>query len=185
MIDDFSGKYEFLSNFFRYDTNCCAEVFFQAMKATCKEDVDWILECNKLNAYQAPREAKKRGHEIELRRDWDKLITLDEAKKLLRITPVEPLTTHNKQPLKLYAMYQVLSDKFASKVMTELLLSTEHETIIEGNWWHDVYWGICDGSGRSKRCEAGHYPRGENWLGRLLMEIRALKFEERKCQHAV
>ena len=39
------------------------------------------------------------------------------------------------------------------------------EELIEGNWWGDTYWGVCNGV-------------GENHLGKLLMKIR----EELKCQ---
>jgi predicted NAD-dependent protein-ADP-ribosyltransferase YbiA (DUF1768 family) len=31
--------------------------------------------------------------------------------------------------------------------------------LIEGNWWGDTYWGVCNGV-------------GENHLGKLLMKIR-------------
>ena len=31
--------------------------------------------------------------------------------------------------------------------------------LIEGNWWHDYYWGVCSG-------------RGKNKLGEILMRVR-------------
>ena len=39
------------------------------------------------------------------------------------------------------------------------LLATGNAELIEGNTWHDHFWGVCDG-------------RGENHLGRILMMVR-------------
>ena len=38
-------------------------------------------------------------------------------------------------------------------------------TLIEGNHWHDNRWGDCT----CERCSA---KEGQNWLGKILMEIR-------------
>lgn len=43
--------------------------------------------------------------------------------------------------------------------LTHLLLSTGDAELVEGNTWGDTYWGVCDGV-------------GENWLGKLLMQVR-------------
>jgi hypothetical protein len=48
----------------------------------------------------------------------------------------------------------------------EKLLETKNAELIEGNIWHDNFWGSCECS----RCN--HKP-GKNMLGRLLMEYRA------------
>ncbi len=40
------------------------------------------------------------------------------------------------------------------------LIETGRTPIVEINWWGDKFWGVCNGV-------------GENWLGRLLMELRA------------
>jgi predicted NAD-dependent protein-ADP-ribosyltransferase YbiA (DUF1768 family) len=37
-------------------------------------------------------------------------------------------------------------------------MTAPHE-LVEGNWWNDTYWGICDGTGRNR-------------LGQLLMDLR-------------
>ena len=37
--------------------------------------------------------------------------------------------------------------------------------LIEGNWWKDTYWGVCDG-------------KGQNKLGELLMKVRKIFTEE-------
>jgi ribA/ribD-fused uncharacterized protein len=42
------------------------------------------------------------------------------------------------------------------------LLQTDNDPLVEYNSWGDTYWGVCTKTGK-----------GENWLGRLLMELRA------------
>ena len=42
------------------------------------------------------------------------------------------------------------------------LVETGRKPIVEVNWWGDKFWGVCDKTNE-----------GENWLGRLLMELRA------------
>lgn len=61
---------------------------------------------------------------------------------------------------KLY-MWAFLWQKFNKPSYKERLLATGDQNIIEGNFWNDKYWGIC-----LKDFE------GENWLGRLIMNIR-------------
>jgi predicted NAD-dependent protein-ADP-ribosyltransferase YbiA (DUF1768 family) len=57
-------------------------------------------------------------------------------------------------------MRQLLEQKFApGKTLTRRLIETYPDKLIEGNHWGDVFWGVCNG-------------RGENHLGKLLMEIR-------------
>ena len=43
--------------------------------------------------------------------------------------------------------------------LTELLLSTEDSSLVEGNDWNDKFWGVCQG-------------KGLNHLGRILMKVR-------------
>jgi len=61
---------------------------------------------------------------------------------------------------KLDVMRRLLSQKFRQgSLLGKQLRDTGSVMLVEGNTWGDVYWGICKG-------------HGENWLGRLLMEIR-------------
>ena len=46
------------------------------------------------------------------------------------------------------------------------LLSTSNATLVEGNWWHDNFWGDC-------YCPKCKGIPGANTLGRLLMELRS------------
>jgi ribA/ribD-fused uncharacterized protein len=110
MITEFKGENDFMSNFHFHD-GWCVEVLFQAMKATTTEDQEYVQAVND------PREAKKRGHEIKLREDWE--------------------------VIKVPTMLALLRLKFKIPEMERKLLDTGHLELIEGNWWHDNEWGDC------------------------------------------
>lgn len=83
--------------------------------------------------------AKRKGRKINLRSDWDLI--------------------------KLKVMRELLEQKFRQAKFKEKLLSTGDVQIIEGNCWHDNYWGDC----YCKKCKN---IKGQNHLGKLLMKIR-------------
>jgi len=56
-------------------------------------------------------------------------------------------------------MRHILRAKFRSARLAKMLLDTGDAELVEGNTWKDDFWGVYNG-------------KGENWLGRLLMEIR-------------
>lgn len=56
-------------------------------------------------------------------------------------------------------MRELLFQKFNNPQLRQRLLKTGTAELIEGNDWGDIFWGVCRG-------------RGENWLGKLLMEVR-------------
>ena len=142
LIVSFRGDYRFLSNFHPQPVVLdgweypSVENAFQAAKTT-----DPILRARCLNC--APASAKTFGRDwrtrAALRPDWDQR--------------------------KLDIMLLLLRQKFAPASYFGLkLLATGNAELIEGNNWHDVYWGRC-------RCEF-HGGLGRNHLGRLLMQIR-------------
>ena len=62
--------------------------------------------------------------------------------------------------VKVQVMREVLIYKFVTnRDLEKKLMETKGRQLIEGNTWGDKFWGVCDGE-------------GQNWLGRLLMEIR-------------
>ena len=62
--------------------------------------------------------------------------------------------------IKLNVMLQLLRRKFDfDSVLAHKLLATGDKELIEGNTWNDTYWGVCGG-------------KGENHLGKLLMQVR-------------
>jgi hypothetical protein len=56
-------------------------------------------------------------------------------------------------------MYGLILGKFQDPELKTKLLATGDAELIEGNWWGDVYWGVCNGEGR-------------NELGKILMQVR-------------
>lgn len=133
MIDRFNGEYAFLSNYsaspFRINY-----VLFPTM--------EHYFQANKADnqndylhiAYApTPGEAKRLGRKIQLRPDWEEI--------------------------KDNVMLTGLRKKFADPELRNLLLATGDEELIEGNYWGDTYWGVCNGVGQNK-------------LGKLLMQVR-------------
>ena len=63
--------------------------------------------------------------------------------------------------IRIDVMREVLRAKFGqNKDLAEKLVATGDAELIEGNNWRDFYWGVCNG-------------KGQNHLGKLLMEVRA------------
>lgn len=59
-------------------------------------------------------------------------------------------------------MFDVVYAKFSGNpTLTKKLLATEDAILVEGNTWHDTYWGY---DMRQKR--------GQNKLGKILMQVR-------------
>jgi ribA/ribD-fused uncharacterized protein len=141
VIQEFSGRHKFLSNFEpaavvldgeRYDT---LEAAYQAAKTlNLRQRVPIRLAAG-------PGLAKKIGNDptkTTLRGDWD-----DTAEEV---------------------MWDLLNQKFSDPEYRRLLLDTGSATIIEGNYWCDLRWGIC-------LCKKHGY--GDNRLGHLLMKLRS------------
>lgn len=52
------------------------------------------------------------------------------------------------------------------------LISTNRQELIEGNNWNDTFWGICNGV-------------GENWMGKILMEVRQILMDRPNGQKKI
>jgi ribA/ribD-fused uncharacterized protein len=64
------------------------------------------------------------------------------------------------ETVKLDIMADLLAQKFAPRTkLARLLADTGTRQLIEENTWYDTYWGVCNG-------------KGQNHLGKLLMELR-------------
>ena len=95
------------------------------------------LDINKRRAIanaSTPGLAKKMGRSVSLRPDWEDI----------------------KDDIMLEGLYR----KFADDELADWLLDTGDEELVEGNWWGDRYWGVCNGVGQNK-------------LGKLLMKVRS------------
>ena len=101
-----------------------------------------------------------------LDKEWrEKVLAMrraDYAKQLSarRAFPMRP----DWHQIKVGVMLGLLRQKFSDPKRVALLLGTGTRLLIEGNWWGDEYWGMCEG-------DEGEW-RGENHLGRLLMQVR-------------
>lgn len=90
--------------------------------------------------------------------------TPGEAKRLGRKVTMRPEFEQNK----LQIMAQLIRLKFPKDSrLAGMLLNTYPATLIEGNNWNDTFWGVCRG-------------RGENMLGKILMEWREILSEYSK-----
>lgn len=66
------------------------------------------------------------------------------------------------ESVKVTAMRDLLRKKFIEDPLRSKLIETGDEELFEGNNWGDRFWGVDIENGR-----------GENWLGKLLMGVRA------------
>ena len=133
VIDKFFGPYRFLSNF-----EPCT-VVYGGLTFTCSEaayqaaktnDVSLRIPFTTMNGAKA----KHAGQKLTMRPDWN--------------------------DVKIDVMYQIVKDKFFhNPSLKEKLLQTGDLELIEGNYWGDTFWGVCNGI-------------GENNLGKILMRVR-------------
>lgn len=134
MIDKFEGQYDFLSNFYAHPISNGVLTF--------PTNEHYFQAMKTLNQEEriaiarasTPGQAKRMGREVKLRVDWE--------------------------DIKLQVMETALRIKFSDPELAAKLIATGDEELVEGNWWHDTFWGVCEGV-------------GENHLGKLLMKVRA------------
>lgn len=147
MIDFFKDDYAFLSNFYdaplTYDGRRYrnSEGAYQAAKFIQDAQMNiapWQFE--NLSGAQAKKLAKENKQFI--RPDW--------------------------QDVSLRVMSEIVHAKFAqNKDLRILLVNTFPNDLIEGNYWHDQFYGDCR-CGKKLECAE----KGRNWLGRLLESER-------------
>lgn len=133
MIDSFSGMYRFLSNFYP------ARIDFEGRRFDSVEAAYQAMKTLDVNARQMfeslpASEAKKMGRLLKMRPDWE--------------------------DVKLDIMEQLIEIKFQDAFLQSALLDTGEEQLVEGNYWKDTFWGVCEGV-------------GANHLGEILMKVRA------------
>lgn len=132
-IVSFAGSYRFLSNFFP------APVMFEDHEYPTVEHAFQAAkttsekERRAIRSQSTPGRAKAHGRKVELREDWERV--------------------------KLDIMYQLVRFKFETNPeLCAKLLATKGQ-LVEGNYWHDTFWGVCEGE-------------GHNHLGKILMRVR-------------
>jgi ribA/ribD-fused uncharacterized protein len=151
-IKEFKREYSWLSNFapckfvhlgVEYEST---EAFYQAWKFSAVDTLkvvirDKLVEVNAREyiAKQSANITKQLGKKAKLCWNWD--------------------------TVKLEVMKVALEEKFKIPKFKNLLLSTGNAVLIEGNWWHDNYWGNC-------YCPKCKGTPGINMLGKMIMTIR-------------
>ena len=137
-IRTFVGEYSFLSNFYDSAVTIDGKHFStseHAFQAYKTLDGEWF---ENIRTARSAGVAKRLGREAPLRKDWENI--KDEI------------------------MLKCLRAKFGNPELKQMLLDTGDAQLVEGNDWHDGYWGVC-------RCSK-HGGKGKNMLGRLLMQVR-------------
>lgn len=112
------------------------------------------------NAYQASKTLNSSLRE-EIR-----IVTPGKAKKIGQALVLRPDWTDD---LRIQTMERLLIQKFDGRdvQLVQKLLATDDAEIVEANTWGDVFFGVYEG-------------KGENHLGKLLMEIRKKLLDEKR-----
>lgn len=137
MINKFEGEYFFLSNF--YPSPIVIKDGEDKFIAKTVEHYFQYMKTPSMEegigilAANTPGKAKRLGRECHLRKDWEQI--------------------------KDKVMLTALRKKFTIPELKKKLIATGDKELIEGNWWRDTYWGVCEGVGQNK-------------LGKLLMQVR-------------
>lgn len=135
VINSFHDDYDFLSNFYPCKVRCF-DHFYQSVEHAYQASKTTNLVERQLfrNSNLTAGQAKKLGRTITIRENW-------EEKKYKFMKELVEYKFHTNEELK------------------QKLIATGDAELIEGNWWGDTYWGVCNGI-------------GHNHLGNLLMRIR-------------
>ncbi len=138
-IDAFTGAYHALSNF-----------------SPALVTLDGVAYPTVEHAYQAAKTLEPEAREGILAAS-----TPDLARKMGRRLTARP----DWPEVRVEVMRDLIRQKFANDGPRKVLVTTGDAELVEGNTWHDNFWGQC----RCPRCAGA---AGLNWLGRLLMETR-------------
>lgn len=121
MINEFKGKYYFLSNYSKSNIKINGITFLNA-EASFHSFKDMKKQAEFANL--DPSTAKRKGRNVKLRHDWEEV--------------------------KNDIMYLVVKAKFEQNSdLKDKLIATGDEYLEEGNTWNDTYWGVCKGNGKN------------------------------------
>jgi len=135
MITSFTDNYFFLSNFYPCNVPYEGIIYPSSEHAFVAAKSLDIYDKKYIATIPTAAKAKQYGRRLYLRPDWE------QVKILIMKNIVRAKFTHNPE-------------------LTEALLATGDTELVEGNYWHDTFWG---------QCPIGH---GKNYLGKILMEVR-------------
>jgi len=99
--------------------------------------------------------------DLNLRREVANVSTPGQVKRFGRAMEIRP----DWDSVKLQVMEYGLRQKFSDPSLAQMLKDTGDAQLVEWNTWHDCIWGVCS----CPKCGGS----GKNYLGKLLMKIRA------------
>ena len=136
-IRSFSKEHSFLSNMHIAPIRWGGVIWPSTEHAYQAAKTSNIEQQEAIRNNPCPKKAKKAGKKVDMRPDWDKL--------------------------KVDVMRSVCFAKFTQHPeLKQKLIDTGNARLVEGNWWHDNFWGTCPEDSEN----------GQNWLGKILMELR-------------
>jgi ribA/ribD-fused uncharacterized protein len=141
VINKFEGEYAFLSNFYHAPMTIGTNTFNTVEHGYQAAKAENEELAQKILNCATPAEAKKLGRKCKLDSNWE-----------------------NEKLGNMIALVLAKFDQHPD--LMQKLLDTGEAELIEGNWWGDTYWGVCNGI-------------GQNYLGRLLMSIRDFERQKR------
>lgn len=171
MITEFTGPYRYLSNFWEAPISWATPGYHTEVVWATNEHAfqaaktDQHPELTAIWQARTPGDAKRLGRRVTLREGWD-----GQRKQVMLSLALAKFTQHPD--------------------LAGLLLLTDGEELIEGNRWHDNYWGRCSclrcQNSEGSRVTADYQPEwfgtsmaycgdghpGKNYLGKILMAVR-------------
>lgn len=132
-ISSFQGEHSWLSNFWPVQVEYEGIIFPSVEHAYQAAKTLDMNKRKEMALLSRPGEAKRVGKGLTFRSDWNQI--------------------------KVEIMTELVEKKFKDPILRQKLKSTGDQPLIEGNTWHDTFWGVCNG-------------KGQNHLGKILMKVR-------------
>lgn len=138
-ITSFKGKHQFLSNF--YPARLYWDRFYPTAEHAYQASKTPIRADKIMIAeLPTPGKAKRAGRNVALYPEWEEV--------------------------KIQVMQGIVQTKFGHNIhLMNMLAATEDAYLLEGNYWHDNFWGSCS-------CEKCKHIQWHNHLGKILMNVR-------------
>lgn len=146
IITDFTDRYEFLSNSHWVNIDMDGDTYPSVDHAYQAAKTFDPHKRARIRSAASAHIARQMGRAMERPLDWESVITSDTGVSRQR---------------RVIVMWSLLADKFTYPDLTRSLLDTGDAELVNGTWdRRDFFWGSYKG-------------RGENRLGKMLMELRA------------
>ena len=141
IINSFAGDFKFLSNFSPHSFVDKNGLFWKTSEHFYQAaKTDNLRQKFVISECNTPRRAKKIGQIVEMKKNWN--------------------------DIKVSVMWNAIKMKFnQNPEIKKYLKSTFDFKLVEGNYWHDNFWGNCF-------CDKCKNKEGKNYLGVLLMMLR-------------